>query len=72
MKLTIEEMNLLCMVDAHNRENAIKGVKELLVLAENEELQDICSQTIRKLEKMTDDEFEEYDFTAYMEEFGEE
>ena len=34
----------------------------------NEELKEICQQTVKKLEYMTDDEFEAIDFTIYDEE----
>ena len=72
MRLNVEEINLLCMVDASDRKKAIKGLQELLAVAENEELQDICVTTARKLEKMTDDEFAAYDFDAYAGDFEEE
>ena len=70
MKLNIEEINLLCMVDAANRVRAALGLQELLFMTDNEELQDIIIRTLRKLEGMTDAEFAEYDFAAYAEEFG--
>lgn len=69
MRLNVEEINLLCMVDAASREKAIQGLQELVSMTDNEELQDICKQTARKLEGMTAEEFSEYDFSAYAGEF---
>ena len=69
MKLTVEEIHLLCMMDTADRENAMKELRELSLQAENEELQEICIQTVRKLEKMDDEEFAGYDFAIYKEGF---
>ena len=68
MRLNVEEMNLLYMFNTSNRKAAVQDILDRFPFLENEELKEICQQTVRKLEAMTDEEFEAIDFTIYDEE----
>lgn len=68
MRLNVEEMNLLYMFDTSSRKAAVQDILDRFPFLENEELKVICQQTVRKLEVMTDEEFEAIDFTIYDEE----
>lgn len=68
MRLNVEEMNLLYMFDNSSRKAAVQDILDRFPFLENEELKEICQQTVKKLEQMTDDEFDAIDFTIYDEE----
>ena len=65
MRLNVEEMNLLYMFDNSSRMAAVQDILDRFPFLENEELKEICQQTVRKLEAMTDEEFAAIDFTIY-------
>ena len=65
MRLNVEQMNLLYMFDNSSRMAAVQDILDRFPFLENEELKDICQQTVRKLEAMTDEEFAAMDFTIY-------
>ena len=68
MRLNVEEMNLLYMFDNSSRKAAVQDILDRFPFLENEELKEICQQTVMKLEHMTDEEFDSIDFTIYDEE----
>jgi len=68
MRLNVEEMNLLYMFDNSSRRAAVQDILDRFPFLENEELKEICQQTVKKLKHMTDDEFDAIDFTIYDEE----
>ena len=68
MRLNVEETNLLYMFDNSNRKAAVQDILDRFPFLENEELKEICQQTVNKLKHMTDDEFDAIDFTIYDEE----
>ena len=68
MRLNVEEMNLLYMFDTSSRKAAVQDILDRFPFLENEELKEICQQTVDKLEAMTDEEFATIDFTIYDEE----
>ena len=68
MRLNVEEMNLLYMFDTSSRKAAVQDILDRFPSLENEELREICQQTVNKLEAMTDEEFAAIDFTIYDEE----
>ena len=68
MRLNVEEMNLLYMFDNSSRMATVQDILDRFPFLENEELKEICQQTVRKLEAMTDEEFAAMDFTIYDEE----
>ena len=61
-------MNLLYMFDTSSRKVAVQDILDRFPFLENEELKEICQQTVMKLEYMTDEEFDAIDFTIYDEE----
>lgn len=69
MRLNVEEMNLLYMFDTSNRRAAVQDILDRFPFLENEELKEICQQTVKKLEFMTDEEFGQIDFSVYEEEY---
>lgn len=68
MRLNVEEMNLLYMFDNSSRKAAVQDILDRFPFLENEELKEICQQTVTKLEQMTDEKFDAIDFTIYDEE----
>lgn len=68
MRLNVEEMNLLYMFDTSSRKVTVQDILDRFPFLENEELKEICQQTVMKLEHMTDEEFDAIDFTIYDEE----
>ena len=68
MRLNVEEMYLLYMFDNSSRKAAVQDILDRFPFLENEELKEICQQTVMKLEYMTDEEFDAIDFTIYDEE----
>ena len=67
MRLNVEEMNLLFLFDTSSREAAIQDILSRLSFVDDEELEEICEQTVLKLEQMTDEEFSALDFSMYKE-----
>ena len=67
MRLNVEEMNLLFLFDISSREAAIQDILSRLSFVDDEELEEICEQTVLKLEQMTDEEFSALDFSVYKE-----
>ena len=68
MRLNVEEMNLLYMFDTSSRKATVQDILDRFPFLENEELKEICQQTVTKLQHMTDEEFDVIDFTIYDEE----
>ena len=68
MRLNVEEMNVLYMFDTSSRKAAVQDILDRFPFLENEELKEICQQTVTKLEQMTDEKFDAIDFTIYDEE----
>ena len=71
MRLNVEEMNLLFLFDTSSREAAIQDILSRLSFVDDEELEEICEQTVLKLEQMTDEEFSALDFSVYKEDENE-
>lgn len=58
MKLSIEEINLICIYQAESRKDQIERLRSAAGLHVNEpELGDLFAQTLRSLERMDDMEF---------------
>jgi hypothetical protein len=56
-RFTVEEMNLMCIFNLESRETAIRELEEFLLGAEDPELKEIAANAVRKLKKVTDEEF---------------
>ena len=67
MRLNVGDMNLLFLFDTSSREAAIQDILSRLSFVDDEELEEICEQTVLKLEQMTDEEFSALDFSVYKE-----
>lgn len=63
MFFTVEETNLMCCFDTSSRKKLIAGLSALKLNGNDVEMEDLIRQTVRKLEVMTDDQFE----AAYIE-----
>lgn len=59
---------MLYMFDTSSRKAAVQDILDRFPFLENEELKEICQQTVTKLEQMTDEKFDAIDFTIYDEE----
>lgn len=59
MFFTVEETNLMCCFDTSSRDKLVAEMKELPLNDLDDEMTELLSHTIRKLEQMTDDEFSE-------------
>lgn len=59
MFFTVEETNLMCCFDTSSRDKLIAEMKELPLNDLDDEMTELLSHTVQKLEQMTDDEFSE-------------
>ena len=57
MKLTLEEMYFLSRSDLSSREAAVRNILDRLPYMDDEELKEMAEQLVKKLEKMSDQEF---------------
>lgn len=60
MIFTVEETNLMCCFDTSSRSKLIAEMKKLPCNALDNDIVELVCQTVRKLESMTDAEFDEY------------
>jgi len=61
-KFTVPEINLMCILDTSSKENLLS---ELLLCRDNvyePDMIELIDETIKKLEKITDEEFSEIGF----------
>ncbi len=63
MMFDVEEMNLLYLFDTTSRKAAAKDLMAAFPLLETRTLKKIGNRVLRKLEQMTDEEFQKIDFT---------
>lgn len=59
MFFTVEETNLMCCFDTSSRDKLIAEMKELPLNDLDDEMTELLSHTVQKLEQITDDEFSE-------------
>lgn len=59
---TVPEINLMCIFDASGKETLLRDLKLCLKDVYEPEMIDIIKTTIKKLEKITDEEFSEIGF----------
>ena len=60
MFFTVEETNLMCCFDTSSRSKLISEMKKLLSKELDSDIAELICKTVRKLENMTDAEFDEY------------
>ena len=58
MKFTVEEINLMCCFDTSSRSKLIAEMKNLPLNELDEEMEELIYRTVRKLEAMSDAEFD--------------
>lgn len=63
MMFTVEEENLCCVFDISSRTVLIGGIRDTMTDCEDMEILEIADSTLRKLEAMTDAEFDALDFS---------
>ena len=59
MKLTLEEMYFLSRSDLSSRGAAVRNILDRLPYMDDEELKEMAEQLVKKLEKMSDQEFDD-------------
>ena len=59
MKFTVEEINLMCCFDTSSRKRLITEMKSLPISELDDEMAELLFHTVRKLERITDEEFSE-------------
>lgn len=58
MRFNVEEINLMCCFDTSNRSKLIAEMKSLPLNDLDDEMTELLYNTVRKLEEMSDAEFE--------------
>lgn len=56
-KFTVEEINLMCVFESADRTELIRDISQVLPHLQGDEMGELAEQTLRKLERMTDEEF---------------
>ena len=67
MIFTVEETALVGSFDSSSRNAAMLKMAAHLKLIDDADLKELTRRTVRKLNRMTDDEFASIDFTVYEE-----
>ena len=65
MIFTVEETTLVGSIDPSSRNAALLKMAAHLKLIEDADLKDLTRRTVRKLSRITDEEFAGIDFTVY-------
>ena len=58
-----EEISMLSAFNTFSRKTAVQYILSCLPYMENDELKSMASEILRKLDRMSDDEFFSYDYT---------
>lgn len=66
MKFSVDEMNVISIYDTSDRINLIARLTEILPRIDDEEMAEITSSAISKLECMTDSEFSATEFKSVL------
>lgn len=66
MKFSVDEMNVISIYDTSDRINLIARLTEILPRIDDEEMAEITSSAISKLERMTDSEFSATEFKSVL------
>ena len=67
MTFTVEEMNLIGVMDHRSRRMTMFDIKQCMPTIKDQELKALCAKTLVKVTNMTDEEFATVDFTVYEE-----
>ena len=58
-KLTVEEINLMCVFEGQDRTGMIADIKKVIPHLQDSDMEDLAKQVLGKLEAMGDEEFAE-------------
>lgn len=58
---TVEEVNLICIFAGESRSEVIEDMKRALPYLEDTDMEKLSHRVIRKLQNMTDEEFEQHE-----------
>lgn len=61
-KFTVEEVNLICIFESRSRTKVISGIKEAIKHLDDEAMIELSLQVMKKLNDMSDEQFEELVF----------
>lgn len=64
MKLNEEQRNLISALEHHgSRKEAVKDLWHIIPQLDDEDMKEICVATLKRLDQMSDEEFESLDLT---------
>lgn len=63
-KFTVEESNLVSIFEDKSREKVIQNICDVRKHLDDEEMLELVSRVLEKLESMSDEEFAELEFVA--------
>ena len=63
-KFTVEEVNLMCVVEGQDRKGMIADIKNVSPHIQDSEMLELAGQVLGKLENMSDEEFAEIELEA--------
>lgn len=61
-KFTVEESNLISIFEDKNREKVIQNIRDVRKHLDDEEMLELVSRVLEKLDRMSDEEFLELEF----------
>ena len=64
IKFTVEESNLISIFEDKNREKVIQNIRDVREHLNDEEMLELVSRVLAKLESMSDEKFAELEFVA--------
>ena len=63
-KITVEEVNLMCVFEGQDRRGMIADIKNVIPHIQDSEMVELAGQVLGKLETMSDEEFAEIGLEA--------
>ena len=63
MNFTVEEINFICIALGKTREETVSNIFEMLPDIHNADMKTITERVINKLDKITDEEYAEFNFS---------
>ena len=63
MSFTVEEINFICIALGKTREETVSNIFEMLPDIHDADMKTIAERVIGKLEKITDEEYVEFNFS---------
>ena len=61
-KFTVEEINFICVFGIKSKTELIKNIEKIFSYLQNSEMEELAKMVLKKLQDMTDEEFEQTDF----------